>query len=421
MQYVNDDMDELFRSAAENYPLDTRGADWSRVLNAMEGRDEQTTVPQKKNKYGRFLWLLLLLPMGIICNRVYTPGVDPGKGFAGRSTGTINTTTRSAVKPGTRKADQKNADVTTVGEESQTVRAAENIPKTAAISQGSTFDNRKQSLKKNVFAGRFNMVRTAPASREYESNVADKGFAHEAVLRTYTRQVSFNRSNRGQPILINRSLVPIINSSGQNRKLKSPERRQKKFYLGLMGGLDATTVKFQKIESAGHDFGLLVGYRINSKWSIEAGSFVEQKFYYSDGKYFNTSKLNLPPTWWIDDVSGNCKMIEVPLSIRYNLAVHKNSTWFSTLGTSSYFMKQEDYVYNYYYGSYGPVAHEKRYDNGSTNLFSSISVSAGYTHQLGGVGDLRIEPYVKLPLSGIGTGKLPLFSTGIHVGVSRKF
>jgi hypothetical protein len=78
MQYVNDDMDELFKRAAENYPLDTRGADWNKVLAALQNETETKTVPEKKgNKNSRFLWLLLLLPFGLICNQLYSPGSNP--------------------------------------------------------------------------------------------------------------------------------------------------------------------------------------------------------------------------------------------------------------------------------------------------------------------------------------------------------
>src|SRR5574337_856772 len=80
MQYVNDDMDELFRRAAENYPLDTKGADWSKVVAALQGEAQEKTIPEKKkNKNGRLLWLLLLLPLGLICNQLYSPGASDGK------------------------------------------------------------------------------------------------------------------------------------------------------------------------------------------------------------------------------------------------------------------------------------------------------------------------------------------------------
>src|SRR4051812_38811696 len=52
MQYINDDMDELIRRAAEDYPLNTSGADWERVKKGME-----SGTVQKRSKKG---WLLVL-------------------------------------------------------------------------------------------------------------------------------------------------------------------------------------------------------------------------------------------------------------------------------------------------------------------------------------------------------------------------
>ena len=33
MQFVNDDMDDLYRRAAEEYPLKTDSGDWNKVLD----------------------------------------------------------------------------------------------------------------------------------------------------------------------------------------------------------------------------------------------------------------------------------------------------------------------------------------------------------------------------------------------------
>ncbi|HVG15055.1 MAG TPA: hypothetical protein VM935_08845, partial [Chitinophagaceae bacterium] len=66
MQFVNNDMDELFRKAAEDYPLHTKGNDWDKVLEKME-KDESSTGRRKQKGHAK--WLLLLLPLFFICNR----------------------------------------------------------------------------------------------------------------------------------------------------------------------------------------------------------------------------------------------------------------------------------------------------------------------------------------------------------------
>src|SRR4051812_30356694 len=54
---VNDDMDELFRKAADDYPLRTDSADWEKVRRQLEA----ATVPKEERKDRRYLLFLLLL------------------------------------------------------------------------------------------------------------------------------------------------------------------------------------------------------------------------------------------------------------------------------------------------------------------------------------------------------------------------
>lgn len=77
MQFQNNDMDDLLRRAAEDYPLDTSGADWNKVLNALQDDEnkEAAAVPVRKTSRRRFLWLLLLLPLGFVCNYYYGNGL----------------------------------------------------------------------------------------------------------------------------------------------------------------------------------------------------------------------------------------------------------------------------------------------------------------------------------------------------------
>jgi hypothetical protein len=63
MQYVNDDMDEMFRRAAEDYPLDTSGADWEKVKAMLNGDAASSVTKEKKKR--RFFWFFLIIPVGM--------------------------------------------------------------------------------------------------------------------------------------------------------------------------------------------------------------------------------------------------------------------------------------------------------------------------------------------------------------------
>src|SRR5215218_9150723 len=61
MQHVNDDMDDLVRRAAKEYPLNTNSGQWEKIADALHNKD---FYPPTENKNGRrkLFWFLLLIP-----------------------------------------------------------------------------------------------------------------------------------------------------------------------------------------------------------------------------------------------------------------------------------------------------------------------------------------------------------------------
>jgi hypothetical protein len=156
---------------------------------------------------------------------------------------------------------------------------------------------------------------------------------------------------------------------------------------------------------------------LSKKFAIETGLLLDHKKYQSDGRYFSTEKLDWPHVS-ILELSGYCNMYEIPVNLRYNVSANTNRTWFANLGLSSYLMKKENYDYDY--ERYGVYANgNKEYKNTTNNWLSVAHLSIGLQKKIGPVGDLRIEPYVKLPLNGVGIGSMPLTSTGIYLGIIR--
>ncbi|MFL5789673.1 MAG: outer membrane beta-barrel protein, partial [Flavisolibacter sp.] len=199
-----------------------------------------------------------------------------------------------------------------------------------------------------------------------------------------------------------------------NTPPKSGNKKQH-FYAGLIGGLDYSTVKFQTVSDFGFTAGALIGYSFNHKWSIEIAVLYDKKSYYSDGKYFNSK---LYPNNSLYSVDGICHMIELPLNVKYNFATLKKNSFFTELGISSYLMKMENY--NYIYMWNGQLASgSKIYNNSSRNWLSIMNFSVGYQHKMGNHYDLRIEPYFKAPLKGVGIGELPITSFGLNIAVTR--
>lgn len=428
-------MDELFRRAGEHYPLDTSGADWNKVMNALQDSGAKKEVAGKSKR--RFLWLLLLLPLGFLCNRLYSPGVSndhqvskikeqqPGNKTSNVSEApsaetTVSSQLHSIQSPvvDNNKIDNNKETTTSFQSSHQTAIRSTTIGKTDVTAK-TNVKTRSGKTNRNIdqnASGNSGFTISQPGIKEqtnatYESTIAS----------SYTSLIPIDyRVRRGllKPAYsAEKDFLPVGNPNKENKK-NIAATTTKKFYVGAFGGMDATTVKFQKVEDKGSNYGFLAGYQFNAKWAFEAGIFWERKYYYSQGKYFNLKGMYLPPNTSVTEVSGNCKMIELPVNVKYNFSMN----WYGKAGLASYLMKNEDYKYVYYYGNSGTYAdHYKNYATNSTSLFSHITIAGGYEHKLGRLAEIRVEPYLKIPVRKMGVGDLPLFSSGVHLGLIKRF
>lgn len=188
-------------------------------------------------------------------------------------------------------------------------------------------------------------------------------------------------------------------------------------YAGVVVGVDLSSVKMQSMKT-GTTKGLIGGYSFNRRWSVESGLLWDNKRIYSRGEHFKADGYTLPPGTTILTIDGEYSILEVPLNVRYNILTGKH-TFFATTGLSSYFMKQESYQYAYEHNGQ-PGEFYASYKNEAKNWMSIANFSVGYSYQLGRLGALRVEPYLKLPLKELGIGNLPVMSTGLNVGFTRK-
>ncbi len=213
-------------------------------------------------------------------------------------------------------------------------------------------------------------------------------------------------------------LLNDATSSTENSKKTVNSKSNKGFYIGLLAGPDLSTVKFQSVKQLGFSIGTNVGYRLGKRISVETGLLWDKKYYYSSGEYFKTDKLPVQPPPAIKSLQGYCNMYEIPINFRYDFTVAKNNIFFGKIGFSSYFMKKEDYTYTKPNGYYtGPYS----YYNTSNNFLAVLQLSGGYEHSIGTNTSFWIEPYLKIPLQGVGLGSMPISSAGFYVGISYSF
>ena len=102
-------------------------------------------------------------------------------------------------------------------------------------------------------------------------------------------------------------------------------------------------MKYQELRKPGFDIGIIAGYDLNNKMSVETGLLFAKKNYFSDGKYFSMNKVGatMPAGMNVLSLEGSTGMLEIPLKVKYNIATKYKSNIFSSAGITSYVLISE--------------------------------------------------------------------------------
>lgn len=206
-----------------------------------------------------------------------------------------------------------------------------------------------------------------------------------------------------------------------------PVPLQKGLSVRFVVSPDLSSIGLRNFRRPGTNVGLLLEYRLASRWSVQAGAIRSTKVYKALSTQYELdsylAKLKVPP----ESVNGRCNILDIPINLRYDVALRPRSNgqvpsrWFVSGGVTAYIMQREDYVYNYPAGThiYSSTPTEWSVNTGRYNL-SQLNLSAGYERALSRRLSWQVEPFVKAPLKGVGYYKINLLSTGAFFSLRYK-
>ncbi len=200
---------------------------------------------------------------------------------------------------------------------------------------------------------------------------------------------------------------------------KVSSSRGKGFSYAFVAGVDKSTVKFRYGNDPGINLGMLAGYHFNKRWSVHTGIIYTQKNYKVAGKDFTAPKGTWVSYYNLENVTGYCRMWELPLQVRYTMGKAENKSSFFSAGLSSYFMTKESYDYFYYYNNQ-PVTRNSTLDSDDQHILSIAHFSVGFENKISKKWALQIEPYAKIPLGGVGYGNIRLSSFGLNFSLQHR-
>jgi hypothetical protein len=194
-----------------------------------------------------------------------------------------------------------------------------------------------------------------------------------------------------------------INNSGRK---KFPQETKSHLHFGLLLAPDVSNVGSSLPTKLSSTIGIRFGYQLSRNLSVNTGLLYTVKNYVATAYDFHYSSSG-----WrdLDHVEGNCNMFEIPLTLRYDFGRIRKASFFVDGGFSSYLMKKE--AYTYYWKGAGTS--DSAYNTNKNYLFSVVTLSAGVEESLSKRLSIQAEPFVKLPLTGIGHGSIQLSSYGI--------
>ncbi len=164
----------------------------------------------------------------------------------------------------------------------------------------------------------------------------------------------------------------------------------------------------------GSTTGLMLSMGLGHRFTVSTGAMYAKKPYAASFSQYNpVYQFKISPT----DVYADCRVLDIPINIDYRLYSKGRNMVAVGTGISSYFMLRENYKFDYNAaGAAGPATYS--ISNKNQHIMGVLNVNATYQRRINEKFGLNVQPYMKLPLTNIGYGRVDLQSTGVAVGVS---
>lgn len=447
------ELDRLSKEAAEKFEAAVSPALWDKVLLKLDAE-----MPEKKKDKRRFFWLFLFaglllgsLTVGItVMNR--NAGVNkaeiPGADFSGTAItekkdtdikadklkisikvqetdeqgnieenpdgSSLNKLPSAAVKQrtdpasriGTMSSNQKRVKTTNKEIQAAATPASFHVPlsKTEKSLSPTSAEPAGQTEKKNPLT-----LETVEQEKPVQQNI----LADSTVLteKTGIRQESAEKTDSTEDLQ-----QPVANPAASKSTVNlTPVKRLE---ISAVFGPDFSNVGFVSPDKTGLNFGIIVGYRFTERLSVQTGLLYSQKHYTAVGDAYKgypgyiSGNPNLKMKW----VQANCFMWDLPVNIRYDWLLKKKQRAFASVGVSSYFMNKEDL--HYYYSYYNNPAYKAWVNEDNSSFWmSALNLSIGFEQRISRVLSIQAEPFMKVPVREIGSGKIELNSFGIFLSL----
>jgi hypothetical protein len=436
----DDNLDKLFKNGLED-PLNEpafREADWASMEQALRKQNKRAAVVYWLPALGSAAAIILLILGWLFLKPVVVkpgkneqvavkrhngPGSDstnlvknntgtsggPNRQAADSNMQQAQTTAKNAITPPANGGQKSNSFFTLssgkgrrndTGQNDRSGQPGAEAVVAAGVNQGQlpdTLDHRA-AIAKNINPGK-TVLGTAD----------DKTILGTADGKTVLGTADEKKENdKGQMTL---QVAPVTKKGpgAQN----SGFRPQYAISVLASADLNGVNSAFQQSQVGGN-FGALFSMNFAPKWTVTTGAMYDVKPYLTNFSNYHTNyQFKETPT----SVNANCRMLDIPINVSYQVYKQQANKISIGTGLSSYFMLREDYQFNYSDPYQTGPAHYTVI-NKNHNILSVLNLETTYTRQVNPKMGVSIQPYMKVPLSDVGASQVRLRSAGIALGFS---
>jgi len=185
--------------------------------------------------------------------------------------------------------------------------------------------------------------------------------------------------------------------------------------LSAMAAPDITTAKPSKSSKVSSNLGMLATYALSPKFSVTSGAIYAKKYYNSAGTAPQDNPYAAAQDWEVD---ADCNVLDIPLNVNYKLLNKKRLSVSVNTGLSSYFMLKEKYEFITGAAGAGQQVSTLEVQNQNKHLFGIANISLSFDHRINESFSVGLQPFAKLPLTGIGNGNVDLKSVGVSFSLN---
>ena len=433
------DLDRLSREASDQYDVEQNTSGWDKLERSL---NKELPV-QKEKERKRFLWFLLLLVMITGGGLFIMLQQNPESGIATNKSNPAGQTASSNKDQNKIAANEQNTkvqsqDLLKSNSEKDNLKIVEKNP-TIQGEETVVADDRvritRKSSRQPVQKKSNSLVKRSSAYNQKQSDPIVSIDKDESINKQKERNKDELVKSDPEPDkqagkatipLVDKKEDPAIAGKAEDKPAENAKTEKKavaknnskqnnsRFAIGLLTGIDKSSVHSVSDNNFGYSVGLTGQYNLSKRWSVSTGLIYTKKEYSAAGDDYHPPKHYW--TYYVDlkKVSGDCQMLEIPLNVRYNINQNTKSQWFASAGLSTYFMMNQNYRY-YYYFTGMPSERDWNRSDDTTHLLSIVNLSAGFEKSISPTLSIQAEPYLKIPLSGMGFGQMDINSYGLYL------